>query len=147
MFKLVYLSCTAAFSCIVSHLLLQMMFNQEIARQLCMEHQLLFSKAVTWLTYTQFALYVYSYGRMVCWIWYEPFVGIIWWQLPIYGSRAKVSEVFLVEKGKYFEFLKHLLSLCCRECGLAHKTVIFILDEFDLFAQVRLQYIFPSDCY
>ena len=24
-----------------------------------------------------------------------------------------------------------------RECGLAHKTIIFVLDEFDLFAQVR----------
>lgn len=25
-----------------------------------------------------------------------------------------------------------------RECGLAHKTLIFLLDEFDLFAQVCL---------
>ena len=25
-----------------------------------------------------------------------------------------------------------------RECGLAHKTVLFVLDEFDLFAQVML---------
>lgn len=32
-----------------------------------------------------------------------------------------------------------------RECGLAHKTVIFILDEFDLFAQVRLQSLIISE--
>ena len=28
--------------------------------------------------------------------------------------------------------------LVVRECGLAHKTIIFVLDEFDLFAQVRV---------
>ena len=31
-----------------------------------------------------------------------------------------------------------------RECGLAHKTIVFVLDEFDLFAQVRLPF---SDIY
>jgi hypothetical protein len=49
----------------------------------------------------------------------------------------------LVENGKYFEFLNHLLSLFCMECGLADKTVMFILDEFDLFAQVKLYFLFP----
>ena len=27
-----------------------------------------------------------------------------------------------------------------RECGLAHKTIVFVLDEFDLFAQVRFHH-------
>lgn len=39
------------------------------------------------------------------------------------------------------------LFLVVRECGLAHKTIIFVLDEFDLFAQVRLSYILRSDSF
>lgn len=33
--------------------------------------------------------------------------------------------------------------LVFRECGLAHKTLVFVLDEFDLFAQVRLHNLVP----
>ncbi|KAG8382835.1 hypothetical protein BUALT_Bualt05G0119700 [Buddleja alternifolia] len=54
---------------------------KEIARQLCLEHQLLFSKMASFDDNSQF-----------------------------------------------------LLSML-RECGLAHKTIVFVLDEFDLFAQ------------
>lgn len=39
------------------------------------------------------------------------------------------------------------LFLVVRECGLAHKTIIFVLDEFDLFAQVRLSFILRSDIF
>lgn len=35
-----------------------------------------------------------------------------------------------------FQNVNELCSLAVRECGLAHKTIIFVLDEFDLFAQV-----------
>lgn len=34
-----------------------------------------------------------------------------------------------------------ILKLLIRECGLAHKTIIFVLDEFDLFTQVRFSYM------
>uniref|UniRef100_A0A6N2MRK3 Origin of replication complex subunit 4 n=1 Tax=Salix viminalis TaxID=40686 RepID=A0A6N2MRK3_SALVM len=34
------------------------------------------------------------------------------------------------------------LSLAARECGLAHKTVIFALDEFDLFAQGKQRLLY-----
>ncbi|KAL2559747.1 origin recognition complex subunit 4 [Forsythia ovata] len=54
---------------------------KEISRQLCLEHQLLFSKMATFDDNAQF-----------------------------------------------------MVSML-RECGLAHKTILFILDEFDLFAQ------------
>ncbi|KAI8539007.1 hypothetical protein RHMOL_Rhmol09G0147400 [Rhododendron molle] len=57
-------------------------YSFEIARQLCMEHQLLFSKMASFDDNTQF-----------------------------------------------------MISML-KECGLAHKTVIFVLDEFDLFAQL-----------
>lgn len=61
---------------------------KEIARQLCMEHQLLFSKAASFDDNSQFMVAV------------------------------------------------------LKECGLAHKTVIFILDEFDLFAQGKQRLLY-----
>ncbi|KAH0854999.1 hypothetical protein HID58_024515, partial [Brassica napus] len=56
---------------------------KEIARQLCMEHHLLFSKMASFDENSQFIIAM------------------------------------------------------LRECGLAHKTIIFVLDEFDMFAQAR----------
>ncbi|KHN06716.1 Origin recognition complex subunit 4 [Glycine soja] len=61
---------------------------KEIARQLCMEHQLLFSKAASFDDNSQFM------------------VAIL------------------------------------KECGLAHKTVIFVLDEFHLFAQGKQRLLY-----
>ncbi|PSR91112.1 Origin of replication complex subunit like [Actinidia chinensis var. chinensis] len=61
---------------------------KEIARQLCVEHQLLFSKMVSFDDNTQFM------------------IGML------------------------------------RECGLAHKTVMFVLDEFDLFAQGKQRLLY-----
>ncbi|KAI8539008.1 hypothetical protein RHMOL_Rhmol09G0147400 [Rhododendron molle] len=61
---------------------------KEIARQLCMEHQLLFSKMASFDDNTQF-----------------------------------------------------MISML-KECGLAHKTVIFVLDEFDLFAQGKQRLLY-----
>ncbi|KAL9453329.1 hypothetical protein AB3S75_009017 [Citrus x aurantiifolia] len=61
---------------------------KEIARQLCMEHQLLFSKMASFDDNSQFMI----------------------------------------------EML--------RECGLAHKTIIFVLDEFDLFAQGKQRLLY-----
>ncbi|KAL7001064.1 origin recognition complex subunit 4 [Sarracenia purpurea var. burkii] len=61
---------------------------KEIARQLCVEHQLLFSKMASFDDNTQF-----------------------------------------------------MISML-RECGLAHKTVIFVLDEFDLFAQGKQRLLY-----
>ncbi|KAM0933341.1 putative origin recognition complex subunit 4, P-loop containing nucleoside triphosphate hydrolase [Dioscorea sansibarensis] len=55
---------------------------KEIARQLCLEHQLLFSKV----------------------------------------ASSDDNSLFMLDM--------------LRECGLAHKTLIFLLDEFDLFTQV-----------
>ncbi|CAH2045956.1 unnamed protein product [Thlaspi arvense] len=57
---------------------------KEIARQLCMEHSLLFSKMASFDENSQFIIAM------------------------------------------------------LRECGLAHKTIIFVLDEFDMFAQARI---------
>ncbi|KAJ9708311.1 hypothetical protein PVL29_000388 [Vitis rotundifolia] len=57
---------------------------KEIARQLCVEHQLLFSKMASFDDNSQF------------------------------------------------------MTAMLRECGLAHKTIIFVLDEFDFFTQARL---------
>lgn len=37
--------------------------------------------------------------------------------------------------------------LVVRECGLAHKTIIFVLDEFDLFAQVRFGHVLLLDIF
>lgn len=61
---------------------------KEIARQLCMEHQLLFSKVASFDDNSQF------------------------------------------------------LIAMLRECGLAHKTIIFVLDEFDLFAQAKQRLLY-----
>ncbi|KAH7860699.1 hypothetical protein Vadar_016946 [Vaccinium darrowii] len=61
---------------------------KEIARQLCMEHQLLFSKMASFDDNTQF-----------------------------------------------------MISML-KECGLAHKTVIFVLDEFDSFAQGKQRLLY-----
>ncbi|KAJ4709831.1 Origin of replication complex subunit 4 [Melia azedarach] len=61
---------------------------KEIARQLCVEHQLLFSKMASFDDNSQFMI----------------------------------------------EML--------RECGLAHKTIIFVLDEFDLFAQGKQRLLY-----
>ncbi|XVF25970.1 hypothetical protein REPUB_Repub13aG0259900 [Reevesia pubescens] len=61
---------------------------KEIARQLCMEHQLLFSKAASFDDNSQ----------------------------------------FMIET--------------LRECGLAHKTIIFVLDEFDFFAQGKQRLLY-----
>lgn len=61
---------------------------KEISRQLCLEHQLSFSKMVSFDDNTQFM------------------IGML------------------------------------RECGLAHKTVIFILDEFDLFTQGKQRLLY-----
>lgn len=61
---------------------------KEITRQLCVEHQLLYSKMASFDDNTQFM------------------VDIL------------------------------------RECGLAHKTVIFVLDEFDLFAQGKQRLLY-----
>ncbi|KAJ4961122.1 hypothetical protein NE237_021032 [Protea cynaroides] len=61
---------------------------KEIARQLCMEHQLLFSKM---------------------------------------ASSDDNS---------------HFMIAMLRECGLAHKTIIFVLDEFDLFAQGKQRLLY-----
>ncbi|KAF7808814.1 origin of replication complex subunit 4 [Senna tora] len=61
---------------------------KEISRQLCMEHQLLFSKAASFDDNSQF------------------------------------------------------MVAMLKECGLAHKTVIFILDEFDLFAQGKQRLLY-----
>ncbi|KAJ8447625.1 hypothetical protein Cgig2_031679 [Carnegiea gigantea] len=61
---------------------------KEIARQLCMEHQLLFSKAASFDDNSQF-----------------------------------------------------IISML-RECGLAHKTIVFVLDEFDLFAQGKQRLLY-----
>ncbi|CAD5317809.1 unnamed protein product [Arabidopsis thaliana] len=57
---------------------------KEIARQLCMEHHLLFSKMASFDDNSQFIIAM------------------------------------------------------LRACGLAHKTIIFVLDEFDMFAQARI---------
>lgn len=38
-----------------------------------------------------------------------------------------------------FYFLKRVLIctfISTRECGLAHKTIVFVLEEFDLFTEV-----------
>ncbi|XP_048229394.1 origin of replication complex subunit 4 isoform X2 [Ricinus communis] len=61
---------------------------KEIARQLCMEHHLLFSKTASFDDNSQFMIAV------------------------------------------------------LQECGLAHKTIIFILDEFDLFAQGKQRLLY-----
>ncbi|XP_021896226.1 origin of replication complex subunit 4 isoform X2 [Carica papaya] len=61
---------------------------QEIARQLCVEHQLVFSKMASFDENSQF-----------------------------------------------------IVSML-RECGLAHKTIIFVLDEFDLFAQGKQRVLY-----
>lgn len=61
---------------------------KEIARQLCVEHQLLFSKMASFDDNTQFMIAM------------------------------------------------------LRECGLVHKTVIFVLDEFDLFAQGKQRLLY-----
>ncbi|MED6196724.1 origin recognition complex subunit 4 [Stylosanthes scabra] len=61
---------------------------KEIARQLCMEHQLLFSKSASFDDNSQF------------------------------------------------------MVAMLKECGLAHKTVIFVLDEFDLFAQGKQRLLY-----
>ncbi|KAL2324157.1 hypothetical protein Fmac_023215 [Flemingia macrophylla] len=61
---------------------------KEIARQLCMEHQLVFSKAASFDDNSQF------------------------------------------------------MMAMLKECGLAHKTVIFVLDEFDLFAQGKQRLLY-----
>ncbi|OMO84120.1 Origin recognition complex, subunit 4 [Corchorus olitorius] len=61
---------------------------KEIARQLCMEHQLLFSKVASFDDNSQFVVAM------------------------------------------------------LRECGLAHKTIIFVLDEFDLFAQGKQRLLY-----
>ncbi|PON38385.1 Origin recognition complex subunit [Trema orientale] len=61
---------------------------KEIARQLCMEHQLLFSKMASFDDNSQFMIAM------------------------------------------------------LRECGLAHKTIIFVLDEFDLFAQGKQRLLY-----
>ncbi|CAL5350261.1 unnamed protein product [Camellia sinensis] len=62
--------------------------GREIARQLCVEHQLLFSKMASFDDNTQFMIAM------------------------------------------------------LRECGLVHKTVIFVLDEFDLFAQGKQRLLY-----
>ncbi|KAF4355123.1 hypothetical protein G4B88_004335 [Cannabis sativa] len=64
------------------------MITVEIARQLCVENQLLFSKMASFDDNSQFMLAM------------------------------------------------------LRECGLAHKTIIFILDEFDLFAQGKQRLLY-----
>ncbi|GAB2279393.1 origin recognition complex subunit 4, variant 3 [Dionaea muscipula] len=61
---------------------------KEIARQLCVEHKLLFSKMASFDDNTQFVITM------------------------------------------------------LRECGLAHKTIIFVLDEFDLFAQGKQRLLY-----
>ncbi|XP_057423145.1 origin of replication complex subunit 4 isoform X2 [Lotus japonicus] len=61
---------------------------KEIARQLCMDHQLLFSKSASFDDNSQF------------------------------------------------------MVAMLKECGLAHKTIIFILDEFDLFAQGKQRLLY-----
>ncbi|XP_077243985.1 origin recognition complex subunit 4 [Tasmannia lanceolata] len=61
---------------------------KEIARQLCLEHQLLFSKRASFDDNSQFIIAM------------------------------------------------------LRECGLAHKTIIFILDEFDLFTQGKQRLLY-----
>ncbi|XP_028080540.1 origin of replication complex subunit 4 [Camellia sinensis] len=61
---------------------------KEISRQLCVEHQLLFSKMASFDDNTQFMIAM------------------------------------------------------LRECGLVHKTVIFVLDEFDLFAQGKQRLLY-----
>ncbi|XP_058091793.1 origin of replication complex subunit 4 [Magnolia sinica] len=61
---------------------------KEIARQLCLEHQLLFSKMASFDDNTQFMIAM------------------------------------------------------LRECGLAHKTIIFVLDEFDLFTQGKQRLLY-----
>ncbi|KAL6577622.1 origin recognition complex subunit 4 [Orobanche minor] len=61
---------------------------KEISRQLCLEHQLMFSKMASFDDNSQF-----------------------------------------------------LLSML-RECGLAHKTIVFVLDEFDLFAQGKQRLLY-----
>ncbi|KAK8315868.1 hypothetical protein V6Z12_A13G002400 [Gossypium hirsutum] len=61
---------------------------KEIARQLCMEHQLLFSKVASFDDNSQFMIAM------------------------------------------------------LRECGLAHKTIIFVLDEFDFFAQGKQRLLY-----
>lgn len=44
---------------------------------------------------------------------------------------------------KWFSSSDGSLSLINRECGLAHKTIIFVLDEFDLFALVKSHHPVP----
>ncbi|KAE8077235.1 hypothetical protein FH972_015815 [Carpinus fangiana] len=61
---------------------------KEIARQLCVEHQLIFSKMASFDDNSQFMIAM------------------------------------------------------LRECGLAHKTIIFVLDEFDLFAQGKQRVLY-----
>ncbi|KAH9609050.1 hypothetical protein KSS87_007664 [Heliosperma pusillum] len=61
---------------------------KEIARQLCTEHQLMFSKMASFDDNTQFMIAM------------------------------------------------------LRECGLAHKTIVFVLDEFDLFAQGKQRLLY-----
>ncbi|EPS72050.1 hypothetical protein M569_02708, partial [Genlisea aurea] len=62
---------------------------KEIARQLCVEHQLLFSRMASYDDNSQF-----------------------------------------------------LMSMLRRECGLAHKTIVFVLEEFDLFTQGKQQLLY-----
>lgn len=45
---------------------------------------------------------------------------------------------------KWFRSSDRFVSLIIRECGLAHKTIIFVLDEFDLFALVRPHHPVPT---
>lgn len=54
--NLILLSLPPPFMYIMSHLLYSLMIDQEVARQLCMEHQLQFSKAVIRLTYARLLL-------------------------------------------------------------------------------------------
>ncbi|KAK3013977.1 hypothetical protein RJ639_008137, partial [Escallonia herrerae] len=75
------------------------LFVDEIARQLCVEHELIFSKMASFDDNSQ----------------------------------------FMVAMLHAYTYLPYLIT---RECGLAHKTVIFVLDEFDLFTQGKQRLLY-----
>ncbi|CAI0383313.1 unnamed protein product [Linum tenue] len=51
-----------------------------------------------------------------------------------------VEHHLLFSKMASFDDNSQFLIAMLRECGLAHKTIVFVLEEFDLFAQVKSFY-------
>lgn len=53
-----------------------------------------------------------------------------------------VEHKFLFSKMASFDDNSEFMISMLRECGLAHKTIIFVLDEFDLFAQGKQKLLY-----